>query len=202
MLARIPFAEDLVAAYYCALDRDTPGYVRAVLFGALAYFVLPIDVVPDFLAGLGLHRRRLGDRGGDRRGRPPSRAQASRAGAPQARAAGPLICGSGPVARAAPTEDWPRTVAEFEAWHARQPERWEFIDGFPRLMAPGSLNHTIIKTNAGFALRQALQGRGTALIASADRDGRHLGHSGRRRDLRAARPFEPCDRRSRRSSSR
>ncbi len=53
MLARIPFAEDLVAAYYCALDRDTPGYVRAVLFGALAYFVLPADVVPDFLAGLG-----------------------------------------------------------------------------------------------------------------------------------------------------
>ncbi len=53
VLARIPFAEDLVAAYYCALDRDTPGYVRAVLFGALAYFVLPTDVVPDFLAGLG-----------------------------------------------------------------------------------------------------------------------------------------------------
>jgi uncharacterized membrane protein YkvA (DUF1232 family) len=53
VLARVPFAEDLVAAYYCALDRDTPGYVRAVLFGAVAYFVLPIDVVPDFLAGLG-----------------------------------------------------------------------------------------------------------------------------------------------------
>jgi uncharacterized membrane protein YkvA (DUF1232 family) len=53
VLARIPFAEDLVAAYYCALDRETPGYVRAVLFGALAYFVLPTDVVPDFLAGLG-----------------------------------------------------------------------------------------------------------------------------------------------------
>ncbi len=52
-LARIPFAEDLVAAYYCALDRDTPGYVRAVLFGALAYFVLPTDMVPDVLAGVG-----------------------------------------------------------------------------------------------------------------------------------------------------
>ena len=65
------------------------------------------------------------------------------------------------MARAAPTEDWPQTVAEFEAWHARQPERWEFIEGFPRLMAPGSLNHSIIKTNAGFALRQALQGRGS-----------------------------------------
>ena len=53
VVARVPFAEDLVAAYYCALDRDTPGYVRAVLFGALAYFLLPTDMVPDFLAGLG-----------------------------------------------------------------------------------------------------------------------------------------------------
>jgi Uma2 family endonuclease len=64
------------------------------------------------------------------------------------------------VARASPNEDWPRTVAEFEAWHARQPERWEFIDGRPRLMAPGSLNHTIIKTNVGTALKAALAGRG------------------------------------------
>jgi uncharacterized membrane protein YkvA (DUF1232 family) len=53
VVAGIPFAEDLVAAYYCALDRDTPGYVRATLLGAVAYFVLPTDVVPDFLAGLG-----------------------------------------------------------------------------------------------------------------------------------------------------
>ncbi|MEZ5932346.1 MAG: YkvA family protein [Alphaproteobacteria bacterium] len=52
-LARIPFAEDLVAAYYCATDPETPGYVRAVLLGAVAYFILPIDMVPDILAGLG-----------------------------------------------------------------------------------------------------------------------------------------------------
>ena len=53
VLARIPFAEDLVAAYYCALDRDTPTRVRAILFGALAYFILPADAVPDLFAGLG-----------------------------------------------------------------------------------------------------------------------------------------------------
>ena len=53
VLARIPFAEDLVAAYYCAVDSETPAYVRAVLFGAVAYFILPVDMVPDFLAGLG-----------------------------------------------------------------------------------------------------------------------------------------------------
>jgi uncharacterized membrane protein YkvA (DUF1232 family) len=52
-LGRIPFADDLVAAYYCATDRATPAYVRAVLMGALAYFILPADVIPDFVIGFG-----------------------------------------------------------------------------------------------------------------------------------------------------
>jgi Uma2 family endonuclease len=69
------------------------------------------------------------------------------------------------MAEAARREDWPRTVEEFEAWHARQPERWEFIDGQPRLMAPASMKHAIIKNNVGFALRQAMAELGcTALI--------------------------------------
>lgn len=49
----IPFAEDIVAAYFCALDPKTPFRARAMLMAALAYFVLPIDAVPDFLAGVG-----------------------------------------------------------------------------------------------------------------------------------------------------
>lgn len=49
----IPFAEDAVAAYYCAFDRETPLHVRATLIGALAYFVLPVDAMPDFLPLLG-----------------------------------------------------------------------------------------------------------------------------------------------------
>src|SRR5579862_2131874 len=49
----IPFAEDLVAAYYCALDPATPHRVRAVLLGALAYFIMPFDAIPDFLVGIG-----------------------------------------------------------------------------------------------------------------------------------------------------
>lgn len=53
VLARVPFADDLVAAWYCASDRATPTYVRAVLFGAVAYFVLPGDLVPDLMLGLG-----------------------------------------------------------------------------------------------------------------------------------------------------
>ena len=50
---RLPFAEDLLAAYYCALDRDTPLQVKAALLGALAYFVLPFDAIPDMLPMLG-----------------------------------------------------------------------------------------------------------------------------------------------------
>ncbi|WP_432421944.1 YkvA family protein [Rhodoplanes serenus] len=51
--ARLPFAEDLIAAYYCALDRGTPHHVRVALLGALAYFVLPADLMPDLLPALG-----------------------------------------------------------------------------------------------------------------------------------------------------
>jgi uncharacterized membrane protein YkvA (DUF1232 family) len=53
VFASIPFAEDALAAYYCAFDRATPFKVKGVLLGALAYFVLPLDAVPDFLLGLG-----------------------------------------------------------------------------------------------------------------------------------------------------
>lgn len=52
-LGRVPFAEDLLAAYYCAFDKATPVKAKGVLVGALAYFVLPIDLVPDFVLGLG-----------------------------------------------------------------------------------------------------------------------------------------------------
>ena len=52
-LARIPFAEDVLAAWYCAFDTATPLKVKATLFGALAYFILPFDVIPDVLLGIG-----------------------------------------------------------------------------------------------------------------------------------------------------
>jgi uncharacterized membrane protein YkvA (DUF1232 family) len=50
---QIPFSRDLVAAYYCAVDRKTPLRVRGTLLAALAYFILPIDIVPDFFAVVG-----------------------------------------------------------------------------------------------------------------------------------------------------
>jgi uncharacterized membrane protein YkvA (DUF1232 family) len=51
--ARIPFADEVLAAWYCATDPATPVKVKATLFGALAYFVLPFDLIPDVILGLG-----------------------------------------------------------------------------------------------------------------------------------------------------
>jgi uncharacterized membrane protein YkvA (DUF1232 family) len=53
LVSQVPFAEDLLAAHYCAFDRETPGHVKAALVGALAYFVLPMDAVPDVLPVIG-----------------------------------------------------------------------------------------------------------------------------------------------------
>jgi uncharacterized membrane protein YkvA (DUF1232 family) len=52
-LRHIPFIEDVVAAYYAMLDRETPVTTRLTIVAALAYFVTPFDIVPDFLLGLG-----------------------------------------------------------------------------------------------------------------------------------------------------
>jgi len=53
LAASLPFAEDLLAAHYCAFDRQTPMQVRAVLIGAIAYFVVPTDLVPDYIPMIG-----------------------------------------------------------------------------------------------------------------------------------------------------
>lgn len=50
---QVPFLEDVIAGYYCAMDPATPTKVRATTLAALAYFVLPVDMVPDFLLGIG-----------------------------------------------------------------------------------------------------------------------------------------------------
>lgn len=52
-LRQLPFARDVVASYYCATDTRTPLRVRGILLGALGYFVLPFDVVPDMFAVVG-----------------------------------------------------------------------------------------------------------------------------------------------------
>jgi len=50
---RLPFAQDALAAYYCAIDPQTDRRVKLTLAGALAYFVMPVDLMPDFLPLVG-----------------------------------------------------------------------------------------------------------------------------------------------------
>ena len=37
--------------YYAMIDKDTPIQAKLVIAGALAYVVLPVDLIPDFLPG-------------------------------------------------------------------------------------------------------------------------------------------------------
>lgn len=53
LIGKVPFVSDVVAAYFAARDDDTPMRAKATLMAAVAYFVLPVDMVPDFLVGLG-----------------------------------------------------------------------------------------------------------------------------------------------------
>lgn len=53
LAGRVPFVEDLAAAYFCVIDPTTPGRVRGILLAALAWFVLPAAVMPEFVAILG-----------------------------------------------------------------------------------------------------------------------------------------------------
>ncbi|MBN9070428.1 MAG: DUF1232 domain-containing protein [Rhizobiales bacterium] len=50
---QVPFMDEVVAAYYCALDRKTPLRAKGILLAALAYFVMPADAIPDVLLGIG-----------------------------------------------------------------------------------------------------------------------------------------------------
>lgn len=50
---RMPFMDDVLAMYYCAADKKTPSKVRIGIGATLLYLVLPLDVIPDFLAVIG-----------------------------------------------------------------------------------------------------------------------------------------------------
>lgn len=53
-LRGVPMAEEVVALYHAMLDPKTPLWVKGVAAAALAYFILPIDAVPDMLPLVGL----------------------------------------------------------------------------------------------------------------------------------------------------
>ena len=46
--------EKALLLYYVFKDSDTPQEVKLAIVGALSYFILPFDTIPDFFAGLGL----------------------------------------------------------------------------------------------------------------------------------------------------
>ena len=51
--AKVPFAGDALSVWFCAKDPTTPTTAKAMMMAGLAYFVLPTDAVPDFLAVVG-----------------------------------------------------------------------------------------------------------------------------------------------------
>lgn len=51
--ARIPFAGQALAAWYATQDPKTPLAAKGLILGALAYFVMPVDAIPDIFAGIG-----------------------------------------------------------------------------------------------------------------------------------------------------
>lgn len=47
--SKVPFAVEAVALYYCAVDPATPFKAKATAIAALTYWILPIDLIPDFV---------------------------------------------------------------------------------------------------------------------------------------------------------
>ena len=52
--ASLPFAEEVLTAHYCAFDHNTPVYVKAILVGAIVYFVVPDHLIPKYVSLVGL----------------------------------------------------------------------------------------------------------------------------------------------------
>jgi uncharacterized membrane protein YkvA (DUF1232 family) len=51
--AHIPFAAEALSLWFCARDDETPSSAKAMVFAALAYFVLPTDAIPDWIPVIG-----------------------------------------------------------------------------------------------------------------------------------------------------
>lgn len=49
LVGKMPFVDHAVAMYFCMRDPLTPLWAKAQIAGALAYFVSPIDAIPDMI---------------------------------------------------------------------------------------------------------------------------------------------------------
>ena len=45
--------EKALILFYAAKDPNTPAWAKAVILSALAYFVFPVDAIPDFIPVVG-----------------------------------------------------------------------------------------------------------------------------------------------------
>lgn len=48
-LAKISFLRDAVSLYFATQDPEIPTLKKAVVYAALAYFIIPIDAIPDII---------------------------------------------------------------------------------------------------------------------------------------------------------
>ena len=51
--ARIPFADQALSVWFAARDPETPAAAKGLMLAALAYFVMPVDAIPDIFAVVG-----------------------------------------------------------------------------------------------------------------------------------------------------
>jgi uncharacterized membrane protein YkvA (DUF1232 family) len=45
----VPFLRDVVALYFCMVDRQTPLWARGAIASALAYFLNAFDLIADYI---------------------------------------------------------------------------------------------------------------------------------------------------------
>lgn len=53
LVGKVPFMRDAVALYWCMRDDDTPWQTKTMIASALTYLVLPVDLIPDPILGIG-----------------------------------------------------------------------------------------------------------------------------------------------------
>jgi uncharacterized membrane protein YkvA (DUF1232 family) len=49
LVGKVSFLSDALVLFFCMADEGTPPHVQALIAGALMYFVLPADAVPDWV---------------------------------------------------------------------------------------------------------------------------------------------------------
>jgi len=49
LVGKIKFLQGAVELYFCAVDPKTETWVKVLAFSALAYFIIPLDAIPDYI---------------------------------------------------------------------------------------------------------------------------------------------------------